>query len=311
MGFPGGVVQYGHALRPGGSQHDVDGAAYGYTVKVDRRPPHDPFGGDDGGVILHLRAQRAEALDMLLKGTLPDGAAARIGHAARPAAAQQRADQIIAGAHAGGVFVADGVARYAAGIHLHPAFFRVVGDLRPQRGQNVLQHAHIFNVRHVFQRAGFVAEQRGRDHRNGRVFAAGHERVARQGLVAVDQQLVIIHRPRPPLCVKNSGADRQQRPVRKETPFDYTIYASLWQGIPRKHPFLPGKGRAVMSKQAGKCPKQTRRASLFSVPQVRMHPSREPSSIGFRGRRAYTPPSFTPPHHAGRPPRTADGFSSG
>ena len=126
---------------------------------------------DEAALHGHVSAHGGEALDVLVDGADAEVAAAGHGHGSLTEAAQQRAQQIIAGANtarqivgrAGGV---DGAAVDLDGVavqHAHPG---------AQLLQNGEEQRHIADLGDVLDAADTVYQQGGRDNGNGGVFGA-------------------------------------------------------------------------------------------------------------------------------------------
>ena len=117
-GLFGGVFDGGDTVGQGGGHHDVHGRAHGDNVQIDRRAGEAAIlggGVDEAALHGHLRAHGGEALDVLVDGADAEVAAAGHGHGGLTEAAQQRAQQVIAGADTAGQVVGragavDGVA---------------------------------------------------------------------------------------------------------------------------------------------------------------------------------------------------------
>ncbi len=100
MGFLGNILQDGEAFGPHRRQHNVDGSPHGDHIEVDMDPPqllrpgvNHPF------VDVHRSAHGLKALNVLVDGAHPEVAAPRHKDAGLPAAAQQGANEVIAGPH--------------------------------------------------------------------------------------------------------------------------------------------------------------------------------------------------------------------
>jgi len=130
---------------------------------------------------------------MLLKGAIADGAAAGIAHLALTAAAQQRAPQIIAGAHALRILIGNMEAVYRPGIHRHAARLGLVIHLGPQQVQHIVNHMDIFNIGQVFHHAGLITQKHRGNDGHGGIFAPKHCSFSPQRRTARNQQLVAIH----------------------------------------------------------------------------------------------------------------------
>ena len=170
--FLGRVFDGGGTLCQCRGHHNVHGGAHGDHVQIYRRTHQTAaFGGgvDEAALHGHLSAHGGEALDVLVDGPDAEVAAAGHGHGGLTEAAQQRAQQIIAGTdaarqivgRAGGV---DGAAVDLDGVavqHAHPG---------AQLLQNGEEQGHIADLGDVFDTADAIHQQGGRDDGNGGVF---------------------------------------------------------------------------------------------------------------------------------------------
>ena len=188
-----GVMYGGVAVGAGGGEHQVDGTAHSDAVKEDIGAHQRAVGVYHAAVIVHLRAQGAEALYVLLEGAVADGAAAGIAHLALAEAAEQRAPQVIACAHALGVLEGHVEGSDRPGIHRHAAVGGIVIHPRAQQHEHVAHHMHVLDIGQVFHRAGLVAQQDGRQYGHRGVLAPVHAGFAPQRVPARDQQLIAVH----------------------------------------------------------------------------------------------------------------------
>ena len=138
VGLLGGVFDDGGALGQRGGQHDVHGGAHGDHVQIDvapgRRPPLGD--GDDSRSASVTSAPMArEALDMLVDGPDAEVAAAGHGHGGLAEAAQQRAQQVVAGADAAHQVKGRGGGVDMAAVDLHRVAVQHP-DIGPQLLQN-------------------------------------------------------------------------------------------------------------------------------------------------------------------------------
>ena len=172
MGLLGNIFQDGEALGPDRRQHDVDGGPHGDHVEVDVHPPQLlRLGVDHPLVDIHRGPHGLEALDMLVDGAHPEVAAAGHKDAGLPAAAQQGADEVVAGPHVLGQVVGDGVADQVGGVDLHRLF-----PLHPHGGahlgEDAQQQGDIADVGDVVDDALAPGQDGGGDDSHRRVLGA-------------------------------------------------------------------------------------------------------------------------------------------
>ena len=153
MRFARRVHQDRIALGLHSRQHHVDGAADGDHVKVDDAAPQLAFEVHHPAVLVDLRAQHAETLDVLVDGTRADIAAAGIAHFRLAAAPEQCAHQVIAGPHLLRILEGDGAGSDAARVDGHAVMLSVKLHLRAQMRKDALEHPYILNIRQVFDHA--------------------------------------------------------------------------------------------------------------------------------------------------------------
>ncbi len=186
-----GVFDGGGALGQSRGHHDVHGSAHADHVQI-----HGSAGqaaalghGLDQVALGDLRAHGPEALDVLVDGPDAEIAAARHGHSSLAEAAQQRAQQVIAGpdpAHhlegrLGGV--------HMAAVDLHRVSVQHP-DAGPQLLQNGEQQRHVADLGDVFNAADPVHQQGGGDDSNGGIFCAADGDFAHQRTAAMNDILI-------------------------------------------------------------------------------------------------------------------------
>lgn len=178
-------------LGPGGGQQHIDGAAHrDHIEKYVVAHQMVGLGVHHAAPVLDGRAQRFKALQMLVDGAGADIAAAGIGHLGPAPAAQQRAQQVIAGPQAAGLPVGNVIFLHVRGVDRHPLAGTVV-HLRAQPPQNVHQRPHVLDIRQVFDGAGLVAQKRRRNHRHRRILTAADGDLPHQRVAAGDQHFIL------------------------------------------------------------------------------------------------------------------------
>ena len=188
MGLLGRVLDDGLTLDQAGGQHDVGSRAHTDHVQADPLTPQTVGAGLHGHILLgllHICAQQAEALDVLVDGTGGEGAAAGQCHMAAAIAAELGTQQIVAGAHLAdelgvGLTVGD-----ICAVDLHHAGLCPV-HLRAHGAHDVQQDPHIGDIGNVFDPAFAGNKQScGQDGDHG-VLRAGNDHFALQRLSAND-----------------------------------------------------------------------------------------------------------------------------
>ena len=168
-----------------GGEHDVDCCAYADHVQVDlctdellcMRLYH-------AALDYNICTKRAHALDVLIDGALADGAAAGQGDLRMTITAKHRPQQVIGSAQAAHHVKRNGVGVDALWVNAHRAI-RCEIHIRAHVPQNLLQNAHILNLRQVFHHAAFPCKNDGRDDRHSGVFCAANGHAAFQPVPAV------------------------------------------------------------------------------------------------------------------------------
>ena len=202
MRFLGSVVDGGGALRAGGGEHHVDRAADGRHVQEHVAAGERLRLCDDratGG--LHLSAERAHALDVLVDRTATDVASAGQRYAGAAKARQQRTDIIGRSAHAAGK-----IKRYVGtvdgrGVDLHQALFGIPVHLGAQVTQRLHGDVDVLDVGQVFNHAGRAAQDRGGDDGDRGILAAADADDAFQPVSACDEHSLFVSHACPPLLV--------------------------------------------------------------------------------------------------------------
>ena len=187
----GGIFDGGGALGQGRSHHDVHGSAHADHVQIHGSAGQAAALGHGLAQVAlgDLRAHGPEALDVLVDGPDAEIAAAGHGHSSLAEAAQQRAQQVIAGpdpAHQlegrlGGV--------HMAAVDLHRVSVQHP-DAGPQLLQNGEQQRHVADLGDVFNAADPVHQQGGGDDGNGGIFCAADGDLAHQRTAAMNDILI-------------------------------------------------------------------------------------------------------------------------
>ena len=190
MGLLGHILQDGEAFGPHRRQHNVDGSPHGDHVEVDMDPPqllrpgvNHPF------VDVHRSAHGLKALNVLVDGAHPKVAAPRHKDAGLPAAAQQGADEVIAGPHVLRQVVGDGVAHQMGGVYLH-RLLPHHPHLGPHLGEDAQQQGHVADIGDVVDDALAPRQHRGGDDGHRRVFGPADLHCAVEGISSSHYELI-------------------------------------------------------------------------------------------------------------------------
>ena len=211
MGLTGGVFDDGGPLGQCRRHHNVHGSAHGHHVQIDVGPLQMTVlgpGVDVAALHGHLRAHGGKALDMLVDGPHAEIAAAGHGHRGLAKAAQQRAQQVIAGPDPPRQLIAGAGGTDGAAVQLHRV---AVQDphLRAQLIQNREEQRHIADLGNVLNAAYAVHHQSGRNDGHRRVFRAADRDLTIQGTAAVNDIFIQdLH----PLLHPTDQKARGQRP---------------------------------------------------------------------------------------------------
>ena len=186
----GHVLQHGHAFRHHRRQHGVDGGAHRHGVEKDM-VAFQALGLHIDHAAAHgvFRAQSGEGLEMLVDGAGAQIAAAGHRHRGGAEPAQQRAQEIVAGAHLAAELVGHFGAGDAGGVDLEGVCIQHL-HLCAHLVQNVHRGRHIADVGQVFDHAGTARQQRGRQNGNGCVFGAADGYLAHEGLSAGNHKFI-------------------------------------------------------------------------------------------------------------------------
>jgi len=189
MGLLGTVFQNGLTLGHDSGEHTVHGSAHAHLIKEDMSAVQ-LVGVDGDHAVVHtvLCAQSAEHLQVLVDGAGAEVAAAGHGHLGLAEAGQQCAEEIVAGAHLAGQVVGDVGAGQMGGVDLvgvlvqHP-------DLCAQHAEDLEAHRHIADVRQVLDDADVRCQNGSGQDAHSRIFRAGDDDFAVQGLTARNNKL--------------------------------------------------------------------------------------------------------------------------
>ena len=191
MRLLGGVFDRGDAIGEDGGHHDVHRRADADHVEIDGRALEAaaPGRGVDEVALRHVRAHRAEALDVLVDRTYTEVAAAGHGDRCLTEAAEQRAEQIVARADLAREVIA-GLGRVdAVAVDLHGVLVEDL-HLRTHVLEDSEQERHVADLRDVLDAAHAVDEQSGRNDGNCGIFRAADRDLAEQGTRPVDNILI-------------------------------------------------------------------------------------------------------------------------
>ncbi len=170
MRLLGGVFNDGEAVGQGSGQHDVHGGAHRNDVQIDLRALQTavPGGGVDiAAPHIYIGAHGGEALDVLVDGPPTQIAAAGRRHLGGAKAAQQRADQVIAGADLPGQLVGDRLVAHVGAVDIHGGAV-YCPHLRAQVLQNIQNKGHVADLGDILNTANAVYQQsRGDDSHSG------------------------------------------------------------------------------------------------------------------------------------------------
>ena len=191
MGLLGGVFNGGGAVGQSRGHHDVHGGTYADHVQIHGSPGQTATLGHglDQIPLGDLRTHGAEALDMLVDGSDAEVAAAGHGHGGLAEAAQQRAQQVVAGANAAHQVKGRGGGVDMAAVDLHRVAVQHP-DIGPQLLQNGKQQRYVADLGDILNAADPVHQQGGGDDGNGGVFRAADGDFAHQRAAAMDDILI-------------------------------------------------------------------------------------------------------------------------
>ena len=192
VGFLGGVLNDGVAVCQSCGHHDVHGGTHGNHIQIDIgtvQPTALGVGQNEAAFHHHLGAQSGEALDVLVNGThTAEVAAAGHGNLRTAETAQQRTDEIVAGADLVGQFVGGAGGADAGGVDLHR-----VGIDAANGGAQALQdpqaQRYVGDLGDVFNAANPVHQKGGGDDGNSSVFGAADLYFTKERLAAANQIL--------------------------------------------------------------------------------------------------------------------------
>ena len=175
-----------HCISPGlgGGQHHVHRRADGYHVKEDIAAGQViAFGGQDSSDLARFRADRLESLQVLVHRAGADFASAGRRDLRFSAAAQQCAEQVIAGTETLRIVIGNRRPLRRPRIHPHHLSGFII-HLGAELLEDVGQRVNVFDIREVFNCTGFVAKQGSRNHGNRSILAAADPDLAFQGMAA-------------------------------------------------------------------------------------------------------------------------------
>ena len=182
VGLLGRVLDDGLTLDQAGGHHDVGSRAHTDHVQADALATQAILAGDHLHVLLglgHVRAQQAEALDVLVDGTGREGTAAGQGHMAPAVTAKLGTQQVVAGAH-----LADQIGVGLAVGHIRAVDLHHAG-LGPVNGgthgaHDVQQDADVGDIGDIFDPALAGNKQCGGQDGDHGVLRAGNDHFALQ-----------------------------------------------------------------------------------------------------------------------------------
>ena len=190
MRLLGTVFKDGLALRHDGGKHPVHGRADADLIEEDMSAGQALLGADRDHAVVHavLRAEGAEGLEVLVDGAGAKVTAAGHGHLCLAVAGQQRAEEVVAGAHLAGQIVRHIGAGEVGGVDLvgvpvqHP-------DLGAKDAQDLQAHRHIADIGQILNDADVTGQNGGRQNAHSRIFCARDGDRAVQGLTARNNKL--------------------------------------------------------------------------------------------------------------------------
>ena len=192
MGFLRSVFNHSEAFCQNTGQNGIDCRANGDLVHIDGRTTEPSFGRrgrDKAALYVHISAKGFEAFDMQVDGANPQITAAGHGHLRCTKAAQQRANQVIRCAHPAREFV-----RYTAAANFAAVDFKCVfvdgAHIGTQFLQNFQNNSDIADLRNIFNTAGPIHQQGGRNDCDSGVFCAADFNFSKQRMAAVNNILL-------------------------------------------------------------------------------------------------------------------------
>ena len=188
VGFLGHILQHGLALSQHGAEHGVHGSAHRHGVK-EHMGALQPVALHMDTAVLHRvgRAQSGKGFQVLVDGAGAQVTAAGHGHLCRAEPAQQRPQEVIAGAHLPGQIVRHGGAADVGGVNFVAVF---VEHPHPgaQRRQDAQRHQHVADGRQVFHNTNIGRQNGGRQDRNGGILGPADGYLAHQRLTALNHE---------------------------------------------------------------------------------------------------------------------------
>ena len=162
MGLLCGVADDGLAGQQAGSQHQVDGGADGSHIQVDTGAVETVGAGVQADVcrgVLHISAQQAEALQVLVDGTLGKLTAAGQSNVGRAETAQQNTHQVVAGTHLLDQCVLRTGGRDMGGVDLQDVQLRLLNS-GAHAAQDVDEDANVGNIGDILN-ADLASDEQG------------------------------------------------------------------------------------------------------------------------------------------------------
>ena len=188
----GSIFDGGDAVSQRSGHHDVHGGTHGDNVQIHRRAGETAvFGGGVDEAALHgdVGSHGGEALDVLIDGTDAEVAAAGHGHGRLPEAAQQGAQQVVAGADTAGQVVGRAGAVDGVAVDLHRVAVQHA-DTGAQLLQNGEEQGHVADLGDVLDAADTVHQQGGGNDGDGGIFCTADGHFAKQRMAAMDNVFV-------------------------------------------------------------------------------------------------------------------------
>ena len=144
---------------------------------------------DEAALHGDVSSHGGEALDVLVDGADTEVAAAGHGHSRLSEAAQQSAQQVVAGADAAGQIVGRAGAVDGVAVDLHRVTVQHA-DVGAQLLQNGEEQGHIADLGNVFDAADTVHQQGGGNDGDGGIFCTADGHFAKQRTAAMDNVFV-------------------------------------------------------------------------------------------------------------------------
>ena len=179
-----GILDDRHTLRHDRGHHDIDGRSHGDDVHVNVRSAEHICLGDDhaGRRKAHIRAQGAEALDMLVDRTKADITSARQGHCRAAVLAQKRPDQVIGSSDLAHIIIVHDSVSVDPGT-VDPVTVAVdLLDVRADRLDRAQDRADIADIRYILDCNSLVGHHRSGQNAQSCIFGTRNFHFTAQGI---------------------------------------------------------------------------------------------------------------------------------